>query len=126
LDDIIIFARSLEEHLARLNKVLQRLRDANLKIKLDKCHFLKIEVVFLGFRMTANRLAPDINKVQPILSIPPPKYITQLRSFIGLVSYYRRFIPNMSHIAASLFKLLRQDVSFAWTAQCQVAMDTLI
>ena len=101
LDDIIIFS-TWEEHLARLRQVFERLRYANLKLGAEKCAFAAKEVSYLGHRVTEEGLLPDPALLTAIREIPPPKTATEVRSFLGLAGYYRRYVKNFAAIAGPL------------------------
>ena len=107
MDDIIIFSGSLEQHLQDIKIVLQTLRDVNLKIQSDKSEFLRKEVEFLGHVVTTEGVKPNPNKIQAIKNWPLPKSPKELKSFLGTVSYYRRFIPRFAHIAKPMTSKLR-------------------
>lgn len=107
MDDIIIFSTSLKEHLKDITAVLTTLRDANLKVQCDKSEFLRKEVEFLGHVVTTEGVKPNTNKIEAILNWPLPKTPKQLKSFLGTVSYYRRFIPGFANIAKPLTSQLR-------------------
>lgn len=109
LDDIIIFGSSLQQHLDNLNKVLQRLAQANLKIQLDKCEFLQKECEFLGHIITQDGIRPNPNKIEKILSWPIPKTTTQIKGFLGLLGYYRKFIRDFAKLTKPLTKCLKKD-----------------
>ena len=100
LDDIIIFSKTWEEHLERLETVLQRLKEANLRLGPVKCTLAKKEVCFLGYKVTPEGLQPDPRLMDAIRNIPSPTCATEVRSFLGLVGYYRRFIARFSDKAA--------------------------
>ena len=125
LDDIIIFSKTFEEHLIRLEQVLLRLRSANLKIQPSKCHFANHEVNFLGFKVTKDGLRPNQERVEAISHLPPPTNVTETRRFLGFVSYYRRFIKNLSTVAKPLFDLCTKKSKFNWTPECQHSFDKL-
>ena len=125
LDDIIVFSSTWEEHLARFREVFQRLRHANLKLGAAKCTFAAKEVNYLGHRVTEGGLLPDSSLLAAIREIPPPKTATEVRSFLGLAGYYRRYVKGFAAIAAPLHALTRKDVVFHWSEDCQTAFDQL-
>jgi hypothetical protein len=123
LDDINIYSTSFEEHLEHLQDVFNRLRDAGLKLGPDKCHFCKRELGFLGHVISAEGIAPDPAKVDKVQNFPVPTNLTELRGFIGLASYYRRFIQDFAQIAAPMNKLLKKDTPYIWSKDCQKAFE---
>ena len=94
LDDILIFSETVDCHLRHLDIVFERLRAHGLKLKLKKCSFLQLETNYLGFVIDRDGVKPDPKKVEAIKSIPAPTCVREVRSFVGMCSYYRRFIPN--------------------------------
>ena len=125
LDDIIVFSSTWEEHLARLREVFERLRHAKLKLGAAKCTFAAKEVSYLGHRVTEEGLLPDPSLLAAIRDIPPPKTATEVRSFLGLAGYYRRYVKGFATIAAPLHALTRKDAVFHWSEDCQTAFDQL-
>ena len=125
LDDIIVFSSTWEEHLVRLRQVFERLRHANLKLGADKCTFAAKEVSYLGHRVTEEALLPDSLLLAAIREIPPPKTAMEVRSFLGLAGYYRRYEKGFTAIAGPLHALTRKDAVFHWSAECQAAFDQL-
>ena len=125
LDDIIVFSSTWEEHLARLRKVFERLRHAKLKFGAAKCTFAAKEVSYLGHRVTEEGLLPDPLLLATIREIPPPKTATEVRSFLGLAGYYRRYVKGFAAIAAPLHALTQKDAIFHWSEDCQTAFDQL-
>ena len=125
LDDVIVFSRTWGEHLSRLEEVFQRMRDCNLKLHPAKCHLGQRKVTFLGHEVSAEGLRPDPTLVKALLDLNPPSTPTQVRQFLGLASYYRRFVPKFSTIASPLNTLLRKDHQFQWNDECQEAFQTL-
>ena len=117
--------RRFEEHLTNLGKVLQRLREAGLKLKPQKCYFLKDRVEYLGHIVSAEGVGVDPRKTQAVREFPQPLNLKALRSFLGLASYYKRFIPKFSSVAAPLHALTRKNAQFVWTPTCQQAFDHL-
>jgi len=125
LDDIVIYANSLVDHDKKLRDVFRRLRKNNLKLEPDKCEFLRKEVTFLGHKISESGVEPDNRKVEAIENFPQPNTVKQLKSFLGLAGYYRRFVPHFSKIAAPLHKLLKKDAKFAWGEDQEIAFCTL-
>ncbi|MCG7879415.1 MAG: RNase H-like domain-containing protein, partial [Candidatus Thiodiazotropha endolucinida] len=125
LDDILIFSSSLEEHLRHISLIFDRLRQHNLKLKLKKCGFLKLETNYLGFVISEQGIKPDEKKVDAIRSLPVPTCVKEVRSFIGMCSYYRRFIPNFSQIAEPIIALTRKYAHFKWSDVHQTAFEFL-
>ena len=125
LDDIIVFSSTWEEHLAWLREVFERLRHAKLKLGVAKCTFAAKEVSYLGHRVTEEGLLPDPLLLAAIRDIPPPKTATEVRSFLGLAGYYRRYVKGFAAIAAPLHALTRKDALFHWSEDCQAAFDQL-
>ena len=124
-DDIIVFSSTWEEHLARLRQVFEGLRHANLKLGAEKCAFAAKEVSYLGHRVTEEGLLPDPALLRAIRKIPPPKTVTEVRSFLGLAGYYRRYVKIFAAIASPLHALTWKDAVFHWSADCQDAFDRL-
>jgi hypothetical protein len=125
IDDILIYSQNEQEHEEHLRKVLQRLRDCQLYAKLSKCEFWISEVMFLGHIINREGLAVDPKKVTTILDWKAPKVVRGIKSFIGMTSYYRRFIEDFSKIARPMTALLAKKVEFKWTLACQKSFETL-
>lgn len=125
LDDIILYSHDLETHLERLERLLIRLREANLKLKPSKCQLLQKQVHFLGFTVSQDGVGTDPDKVAAIRDWPTPQNLRQSRAFIGLCQYYRRFVPNFSELAAPLHALTKKNVRFHWSADCENAFSQL-
>ena len=126
LDDILIFAKTENEHNKRLERVFKRIKDANLKLSPDKCEYLKSEIKFLGYIINKNGICTDKNKVQTVMDFQPPKCIKKLRSFLGLTNYYRKFVKNYAQHARVLEKLCGSNKSkLIWTEECQNSFDNL-
>ena len=107
LDDIIVFSRTPEEHIHRLKAVFEKLKAAGLKLKPSKCDFFKKEIKYLGHVVSEQGVSTDPDKIKAVTEWPQPTTVTEVRSFFGFVSYYRRFIPNFSKVAKPLNKLLQ-------------------
>ena len=97
IDDIIIFSKAVEEHLSHLEEVFKRLREANVKLNPKKCSFVKQIVKYLGHVVTPDGISPDSDKVRVVQGFPTPTNLKQLRTFLGLANYYRRFIRAGLH-----------------------------
>lgn len=109
MDDIIIFSTSLQEHMQNLRKVFERLQQANLKIQLDKSEFLHREIAFLGHIITTDGVKPNPDKIKAIQNFPIPKTEKQIKSFLGLLGYYRKFIKDFANITKPLTACLRKN-----------------
>jgi len=125
LDDIIIFGRTFEEELDRLRQVFDRLLEAGLKLKPKKCRLFAKEVKYLGHIVSKEGIRADPEKVSAVVDWTNPTSQTELRSFLGLCSYYRRFIKGFANIADSLHRLTEKGRPFVWTKSCQSSFDEL-
>ncbi|GBG81622.1 hypothetical protein CBR_g32614 [Chara braunii] len=124
LDDILIF-RTVEEHVAHLDKVLSLLRQHKFKINGEKCEFGRTRILYLGHEISAEGLKPDDAKVASIRDWPRPQYVTEMTSFLRMASYYRTFVKNYSIVAAPLTDLTRLDTPWEWTDECEAAFRHL-
>ena len=125
IDDVLIFSRSLEDHLQHVEKVLNRLQSAGLKLQPVKCHFICKQVEYLGHLITPHGLQPNPSRVRAVTEFPVPTTVTQVCQFVGLTSYYQRFIERFAKMAAPLHNLTKKEVEFSWTTDCQKAFDEL-
>jgi RNase H-like domain found in reverse transcriptase/Reverse transcriptase (RNA-dependent DNA polymerase)/gag-polyprotein putative aspartyl protease len=125
MDDIIIFSKTSNEHENHLNQVFQLLSQAGLKLNPDKCDFYQNRILFLGHMISEEGIQPNPALVEKIKTCPRPTTKTRIRSFLGLASYYRRFIKNFSGIARPLYNLTKQDEVFSWTEDCENAYEHL-
>ncbi|XP_052737827.1 uncharacterized protein K02A2.6-like [Bicyclus anynana] len=125
LDDIAVTGRDRAEHVVNLKRVLGRLRDVGLRIKYEKCSFLQDSITYVGFVIDKNGLHPDPNKVKAIVDAPAPTDVPQLRSFLGLVNYYSKFLANISTVLAPLHELLKKNISWNWSRKCDKAFETI-
>ena len=125
LDDIIVTGWTFAEHLANLCRVFLRLREDHLKLKPLKCFLAMKEVEYLGFRVSGDGIIADPVKVNAVQNFPNPVDVKQVRSFLGLASYYRRFIPNFFIIAKPLYALTKKDAVFLWSDSCAEAFARL-
>ena len=125
LDDIIIFSSNELEHLEHLEEVFRRLRKANLKMKHSKCDFFKSEIHYLGHLISAEGIRPLPNKLDCIRNMPVPKDAKEIKQFLGLTGYYRKFVPRFAHISRPLTTLMKKDMKFEWTPACQRSFNLL-
>ena len=125
MDDMIIHSEDEETHRVRTRRVLQKLRDHDLYLNLGKCYFDKDHVEYLGLIVSHNTVAMDPVKIEGILKWTVPETVRQVRAFTGFANFYRRFIPNFSHIARPLNELTKKNQTFKWTEECQQAFDIL-
>ncbi len=125
LDDILVFSKNKEEHAEHLRLVLDKLREHKLYAKYSKCEFWLDEVTYLGHVISKDGIAVNPERIQAILDWTPPKNVKQVRSFLGLASYCRRFVENFSKIAKPLTNLLHKGVKYEWTDKCQESFQAL-
>jgi hypothetical protein len=125
IDDILVYSKNEEEHARHLHVVLQRLREHHLYAKLSKCDFWLKEIKFLGHTISQASIAVDLDKVQEVMNWKPPTTVRQIRGFLGLAGYYRRFIPDFSRIAKPITELLKKEAKFVWGQKCEDAFHAL-
>ena len=125
LDDIIIFSRTPEEHLKHIEIIFQKLKAAGLKLKESKCDFFRREIHYLGHLISDKGIQPLPEKLDTIQNMPHPRTPKEIKQFLGLTGYYRKFIPRFSEISRSLAKLTAKDTQFEWTPQCQFSFEIL-
>lgn len=123
LDDIVVFGKTFEEHFKNLNEVMDRLAKAGLKLKPKKCHFLRKKINFLGHVVSKEGIQTDPEKTKAIDQIRIPSFVKEVRSFLGLACYYRKFVKDYSKIAKPLYDLTKQDKEWLWTDDCQRAFE---
>ena len=125
IDDIIIYSENFTDHLEHLERVFRILNRVNLKLSLEKSKFFQTEVKFLEHKISAEGIQVDERKIKTVKDFPIPRNVREIRGFLGLASYYRKFIKGFSQIAKPLNTLLKKDVKFQWTKACQVSFETL-
>ncbi|UYV82062.1 K02A2.6-like, partial [Cordylochernes scorpioides] len=123
IDDVLIATASIEEHLALLKTIFARLAKYNIKLKKEKCLFLQKEIEYLGHLVTGEGIRPLDHKVQAIQKAKTPTNISELRSFLGLVNFYGKFIPNLPELLKPLHELLHKKRPWVWTKECGEAID---
>ena len=119
LDDIIIFSKNDEDHLRHLEEIFYQLRQAGLKMKCSKCYF------FLGHLISADGISPLPDKLDTIKNMPTPKDMKEIKLFLGLTGYYRKFVPRFVDISRSLTQLTKKEMKFVWTLECQKSFELL-
>ena len=125
LDDILVYSPDMETHLKHLRKLFIKLREADLKLKEVKCNFLKKHIQYLGHIVSGKGVTPMPEKLACIQKIPPPKTPKEVKQFLGLIGYYRKFVTRFSDLARPLNALTRKNVPFEWTPVCQESFELL-
>jgi hypothetical protein len=125
IDNILVYSENEKDHEEHLRIILICLRDHKLYAKLSKCEFWLRKVPFLGHILLENGVSIDPSKVQEVMDWKAPITVPEVRSFLGLAGYYRRFIPDFSKIAKPMTSLLQKDHKFIWIEECEVAFHTL-
>ena len=123
LDDILITGKSDAEHLQNLGEVLKRLQNNGLRVKPAKCQFMESSVEYLGHRINASGIHTATKKVNAISKVPVPQNTQQLRSFLGLLHYYGKFLQDLSSLLHLLNRLLKSNAQWKWSADCQKAFE---
>ena len=124
VDDILVTGSTIEEHLRTLEEVLKRLEAANLHLNRDKCSFLRPSIEYLEYVIDKDGVHPTEAKVRAIKEAPPPTNVTELRAFLGLINYYRKFLPNISAKLTPLYLLLNKGQQWQWQLVHQQAYQT--
>ena len=114
LDDIIIFSDNELEHLEHLEIIFRRLKEAGLKMKHSKCDFFKCKIHYLGHLISADGIRPLPNKLDSIKHMPALKDMKEIKQFLGLTGYYRKFVPRFADISGPLTTLTKKDQKFEW------------
>eukprot|EP00253_Pinus_taeda_P022926 PITA_22926 len=125
IDDILIYSRNIQEHEEHLRLVLQTLREHQLYAKYSKCDFYKEQIQYLGHIITKEGIAVDPEKIRTIMEWPIPKDVADIRSFMGLAGYYRRFVEGFSRVAYPITSLQKKGRTFKWTTECQQSFEQL-
>ena len=125
LDDVLVASKTFRDHLTHLCEVFDRLRSSNLRLKPRKCELIRDKVPFLGHVVYTQGIEPDPAKTEKIKNYPTPTDVTEVRRFLGLASYYRRFVPKFASIAAPMHSLTKKNMPFQWTDGCESAFIQL-
>lgn len=120
-DDILVATPNYSEHLVVLHEIFNRLRKYNVRARWEKCHFFQKQIKFLGILVDVEGLRPDMEKINAIVTMPPPTNTSELHSFLGAIGFYMKFVKSMSALRAPLDRLMKKDVPFVWSDECQVA-----
>jgi hypothetical protein len=115
LDDVTIFSPTFEQHMTDLREVFGRLREVNVQLKASKCHFFQSEIKYLGHVVSRHGIATDPDKVKAIAELKSPKDASELRTFLSMCSYYRKFIHRFAELCGGLFELTHLGTPFVWT-----------
>jgi hypothetical protein len=124
MDDVLILGETSEHH-TKLREVFEQFRKFNIKIEPNKCEFLRPELAYLGHVISKEGVKPDPKKVEAVVRLPVPEKEKDVKAFLGLRGYYRKFIPHFSTIAKPLTTLLMKDVPWKWTTEEQESFDLL-
>jgi len=125
LDDIICVSESPEQHLNHLRSIFKKIRGANLKLHPKKCNFFQTEVKYLGFIFNSDGVKSDPEKTAIIRNYPTPKKIKDIRAFLGMTNFFRRYIKNYANLCYPLYRLLKKDVPFLWTDKEEQSFNAL-
>ena len=125
IDDISVYSKSWKQHARHLRIVLETLREEQLYAKFNKCEFWLSQVGFLGHVISAEGVNMDPQKIEAVMNWGRPNSVTEIRSFLGLAGYYRRFVQDFSRIAAPLTRLTRKGVRFEWSEKCELSFQEL-
>ena len=125
LDDVLVYSPDVKTHLEHLRKVFQRLREADLRLKMEKCNFLKVHIQYLGHLISGEGIEPLPEKLESIKQMPAPTTPKEVKQFLGLIGYYRKFVPRFADISRALTALTKKNTEFKWTEQCQKSFELL-
>ena len=125
LDDILIYSPDVPTHLVHMRQLFQRLREADLKLNREKCNFFKSHIQYLGHLISGEGIKPLQEKLESIKEMPPPTTPKEVKQFLGLIGYYRKFVPRFADVARPLTNLTRLDQPFEWSDKCQASFELL-
>lgn len=125
IDDILIYSKSWEEHLQHIRQVLTILQQNHFHVKLTKCSFAKQQLTYLGHIVSVQGVATNPSKIKTVKEWPQPQNVKDLRSFLGMVGYYRKFVPQFGLLSKPLTDLLRKGTVFVWTSATEASFQAL-
>ena len=125
LDYILIYSPDVPTHLVHMRQLFQRLREADLKLNREKCNFFKSHIQYLGHLISGEGIKPLPEKLESIKEMPPPTTPKEVKQFLGLIGYYRKFVPRFANVARPLTNLTRLDQPFKWSDKCQASFELL-
>ncbi|OMJ30134.1 Retrovirus-related Pol polyprotein from transposon [Smittium culicis] len=118
LDDFVVFSKTKEEYIIHLNLILERLEEFNISVNLKKCQFFKEKFTYLGYEVTAEGISPDQKKVECLNLSKIPRNVKEVRSTLGLTSYFRKFIEDYAELMEPIQRLVKKNSKFIWTKEC--------
>ena len=125
LDNILIYSLDVPTHLVHMRQLFQRLREADLKLNREKCNFFKSHIQYLGHLISGEGFKPLPEKLESIKEMPPPTTPKEVKQFLGLIGYYRKFVPRFANVTRPLTNLTRLDQPFEWSDKCQASFELL-
>lgn len=125
LDDLLLLGATIDENIELLEIVLKKFREHGLTLNLKKCHFLKTEIEFLGYKISKDSIKPSDNKIEAVKKFPTPKTVHQVRQFLGLISYFRKFIKDCAVLSSPLSNLLKKETPWSWNQHQENAFQIL-
>ncbi|XP_052566467.1 uncharacterized protein K02A2.6-like [Culex pipiens pallens] len=123
MDDVIVFGPDRKSHASSLKQLLQRLKEYGFHVKAEKCSFFQLQIRYLGHIVDSRGIRPDPEKLRTIAAIPAPTNVSELRSFLGAVNFYGRFVRNLHELRRPMDQLLKKDTKWRWTSECQQAFE---
>jgi hypothetical protein len=126
LDDIIVYNNNKKKHIQHVQKILQRLRETNIQINVNKCEFHIIEMKFLNMIINRDEIKMNFEKIKAIVKWSKLTHLKEVQTFLKFVNFYKRFIKDFFKVAKSLVKLIKKDQLFSWSKNCQAAFDNLV
>ena len=125
IDDIFVFGKNFEEHMSRVEEVVERIKAAGLKLKPQKCQMFQREVVFLGHVVSGEGVRPSPTNIAKILSWPKPKIAKQVKQPVAMGSYYRRYVRDFANLVRPMVKLTKKGKKFLWTEICDRSFEQM-